>query len=209
MGQVGRPRIHDETVRDALVERAAQMVSEDGTDGLSVRKLARAVDTSTAAVYSLFGGKPGLIKALYSRVFTRFGAGQAAVEPSDDPLNDIVRLGLAYRRSAVADPHGYRVMFGDLLTPLEVGVNEADAAAETFNPLIDAVRRGVNSGVLPKKPQPPAIATALWANVHGLVSLELGRFMPPQAGDPATIFETAIRANLRGWASPDRGSSAQ
>ncbi|MGQ0777089.1 MAG: TetR-like C-terminal domain-containing protein [Pseudonocardiales bacterium] len=43
------------------------------------------------------------------------------------------------------------------------------------------------------------IATALWANVHGLVSLELGGAIPTQAGAPVEVFEAAIRANLDGW----------
>ena len=71
--------------------------------------------------------------------------------------------------------------------------------------LLDAVRRAVEAGRFPAEPEPSGIATALWANVHGLVSLELGGFMPPDAGDPAAVFEIAVRANVAGWAALAQG----
>lgn len=199
MDPMGRPRLHNEGMRQRLLDVAAERVSRQGADALSLRTLAAAAGTSTAAVYSLFGGKAGLLAALHERAFRRFGAKQAAVGVSDDPVEDIVRLGLAYRESALADPHGYQVMFGGDVLPDQVGPELGRAAAETFLPLLEAVRRAVDAGSFPDTVSPESIATAMWANVHGLVSLELGRFLPPQAGDPGEVFEAAIRANVRGW----------
>jgi len=198
---VGRKRLHDDALRERLLSRAAAAVFARGADSLSLRALAADAGTSTAAVYSLFGGKPGLLAALYAQAFRRFGDRQAAVGASDDPVEDIVRLGLAYRESAVADPHGYRVMFGDDARPASLSAKRTEEGAATFLPLLDAVRRSVEAGRLPRRPEPEAIAAALWANVHGLVSLELGELLPPQAGDPAEIFETAVRATVAGWST--------
>ncbi len=195
--------MHDENLKQRLLDVAGEQVQRRGIDGLSLRSLAAAAGTSTAAVYSLFGGKPGLLAALHERAFERFGKAQAAVGVGDDPLDDILRLGRAYRASAVADPHGYRVMFGGVVLPDQVGPELARAAADTFVPLLNAVRRGVAAGLfLPGTPA-EQIATAMWANVHGLVSLELGGFLPRHAGDPSSVFETAIKADLRGWTRSD------
>jgi AcrR family transcriptional regulator len=202
---VGRKRLHDEDLKQRLLDVAGERLHRDGVDGLSLRALASDAGTSTAAVYSLFGGKPGLLAALHERAFRRFGQGQAAVGVSDDALDDILRLGRAYRASAEADPHGYRVMFGGVVLPDQVGPDLARAAADTFMPLLDAVRRGLESGRFVAGVSAEQIATAMWANVHGLVSLELGGFLPPHAGDLAGVFEAAIRANLHGWtAAPAR-----
>lgn len=193
-----RPKIHDETVRVALLDAAGALLTAEGPDALSVRRVAAEVGTSTTAVYSLFGGKPGLLRALFVEAFTRFGHHLDAVTPTADPLDDIIRLGVAYRASATEDPHLYAVMFGSPIPGFEPQPEDWEQAAGTFSPLLDAVRRGVDSGSL-RAVEPGVIATALWATVHGLVSLELGRALPPQAGAPAEVFELAIRANLDGW----------
>lgn len=196
---MGRKRLHDEELRQRLLDVAGERLSRYGIDGLSLRALAMAAGTSTAAVYSLFGGKSGLLSAVHERAFRRFGRRQEAVEASDDPVEDLVRLGQAYRASAMADPHGYRIMFGGEVRPEHVTPDLRASAAETFRPLLDTVRRCVATGRFPQAVPAESISTALWANVHGLVSLELGGFLPPAAGNPGEIFDTAVRATLRGW----------
>jgi AcrR family transcriptional regulator len=186
-------------MRERLVDEASAHVAEHGVDALSVRTLAAVAGTSTAAIYTLFGGKPGLFAAMHERAFRRFGARQAAVGESDDPVEDVVRLGLAYRQSALDDPSGYQIMFGSQVHPHHATPELLDAAADTFMPLLEAVRRCVEGGRFRTDLAPESIATALWANVHGLVSLELRQISPPQAGDPARVFETAVRATVRGW----------
>ena len=193
-----RPKIHDDALRTTLIDAAGARITAEGYSALSLRRLAADVGTSTTAVYSLFGGKPGLLRELYREAFRRFGEHLNQVRPSDDPVDDIVRLGHAYRASALDDPHFYAVMFGPRHPSQEPDEQGAAEAAETFVPLLDAVRRAVDSGAF--RPLDPAlIATALWAGVHGLVSLELGQFLPPQAGAPADVFSTAIRAGVDAW----------
>lgn len=195
---MARPKLHDDALRTRLLDTAGSLLTSEGPDALSLRRLAAAAGTSTSAVYALFGGKPGILRALFVEAFTRFGAHMDTVRPSDDPLADILALGRAYRASATADPHLYTVMFGSPVPGFEPAPEDYAHAETTFTPLLDAVRRAVAAGLL-MDVAPGLIATALWANVHGLVSLELGCAMPPQAGAPAEVFETAIRATLDGW----------
>lgn len=206
--RVGRPRLHDDVLRDRLRDRAAQIISADGQRALSLRGLAADVGTSTAAVYTLFGGKRGLLAAVYRDAFGRLAARLSDVAESDDPIDDLVRLGLAYRQAAVDDPAGYQVIFGGGLGPEDVTEADARAAGHTFDTLLDAVRRAVAADRLPTTPQPAAIATALWGNVHGLVSLELIGTLPPSAVDPGTVFEAAVRAFVAGWATPTAPEAA-
>lgn len=193
-----RPKLHDHALRVRLLDVAGAMVTAEGPNALNLRRLATEAGTSTTAVYSLFGGKAEVLRALFVEAFTRLGTHQNAVIPSDDPLADILALERAYRTSATTDPHLYAVMFGSPAPGFDPTPQDWEHAAATFTPLLDAVRRGVSAGLL-RDVAPGLIATALWANVHGLVSLELGRAIPPQAGAPAEVFETAIHANLDGW----------
>lgn len=193
-----RPKVHDESLRDRLLERAGQTLSAQGLTALSLRKLAADVGTSTTAVYSLFGGKPALVKALADEAFHRLGTDLARVEPSDDPIEDLVALGVAYRDSAVADPHLYDVMFAGTVGELPFDGETFTAAAEPFARLIQFVERGIERGALRADAAADTMALGLWAVLHGLVTLQLRDVRLPVA-DPADAFETTLRTTVEGW----------
>ena len=193
-----RPKLHDDALRIRLLDTAGALLTSQGPDALSLRRLAAAAGTSTSAVYALFGGKPGVLRALFIEVFTRFAAHLDMVTPSDDPLADLLAIGRAYRASALDDPHLYAVMFGSPVPGFEPTPQDYAHAEATFTLVLDTVRRAVAAGLL-RDEDPGLIATALWANVHGLVSLELRCAMPAGAVPPGELFEAAIRANLDGW----------
>jgi AcrR family transcriptional regulator len=195
---VARPKLHDDALRIRLLDVAGTLLTAEGPDALSLRRLAATADTSTSAVYALFGGKPGILRGLFIEAFTRFAAHLDTVTPSEDPLADLLALGRAYRASALADPHLYAVMFGSPVPGFEPAPEDYAHSEATFAPLLDTVRRAVAAGLL-RDVGPELIATAMWGNVHGLVSLELGCAMPAGAGPPGELFEAAIRANLDGW----------
>jgi len=191
---VGRPKVHDDALRARLLDRAAALVFDGGVDALNLRRLAAAVGTSTTAVYSLFGNKAGLLESLYREAARRFGERLAQVEVSDDPVADIVRLGLAYRDYARHEPHLYGILFA---TVDQTGTEAGADAARTIEPLVDAVRRGQEVGRLVGVPA-ERIVLSCWGIAHGLVSLELAGTVP--AGlDIADGYEPALWAVVNGW----------
>jgi AcrR family transcriptional regulator len=192
---MGRPKIHDDALRGRLIDHAAALVFDGGVDALNLRRLAAGAGTSTSAVYSLFGNKAGLLESLYLEAARRFGLQMSEVVASGDPVGDIVRLGIAYRDYALREPHLYAIMF-DRQGP---GIDDRarDEAAATIAPLVDAVRRGQDTGVL-RKVAPELVALSCWGVAHGLVSLELAGSMPPGL-DVASGYEDALRAMVDGW----------
>jgi AcrR family transcriptional regulator len=189
-----RPKTHDDALRRRLLERAGELLSTEGPEAVSLRRVATDVNTSTTAVYSLFGGKPALLEALYDEAFNRFGAHLAAVPVTDDPAEDLVQIGLAYRRSALADPQFYSVLYSKVVEPTKA---MSRAAGRTFAPVITTVRRAVEQKVFLDE-DPEQIAMSMWGIAHGLVSLELGGNLPPGV-DAAATYELALRAHGRGW----------
>jgi AcrR family transcriptional regulator len=194
---VPRPKTHDDALRARLLERAGELLSSEGPGALSLRRLAADVNTSTTAVYSLFGGKPALLNSVYEEAFRRFGERLAAVPQTDDPVEDIVQMGLTYRLSALADPQFYLVMFSKIVPDFEPSEETKEASAQTFLPVVRDVGRAVERGLFVQEP-PQQIALAIWGVVHGLVSLELNGNMPPGV-EIAPVYERALRAQTDGW----------
>jgi AcrR family transcriptional regulator len=143
---MARPKTHDESLRLRLLHRAAATVFERGAAALSLRQLAADVKTSTTAVYSLFGGKAGLLSSLYQEAVRLFVERLAAVRPTDDPAGDVIRIGLAYREYAVANPHLYAILFSDRGAQCPSDAERPREVVETYRPLVDAVRRGQRAG---------------------------------------------------------------
>ena len=109
---VARPKVHDDALRGLLLDAASRLIADRGADAVGLREAARSAGTSTSAVYALFGSRDGLLTAIAAEAVRRFAGHLAAVRDTGDPSADLLALGRAYRASALADPHFYRVMFG-------------------------------------------------------------------------------------------------
>jgi AcrR family transcriptional regulator len=192
---VPRPKVHDDVLRTKLRERAAELLSEHGVTGLSLRTLAADVGTSTTAVYALFGGKPGLVKSLVDDAFRRLRRTLDDVPEGPDPAERLVALGEAYRADALHDPHLYDAMFdGERLD-----AESRELQEEAFEPLVAAVEAAVEARVLRHDAVPGTVALGLWSALHGLVSIQLHAHTPREVDDPATAARTVLRAAVDGW----------
>lgn len=163
------------SMRRRLLEAAARLIAEQGPGALSVRKVAAAVDASTMVVYTHFGGMSELVRAVAEEGFERLARKLSEVDASDDPVVDVARQGLAYRRTALDSPHLYAVMFGSApLGPYRPS-SEDLPGRETFAVLLETTHRAMDAGRF-RPADPAAAATQLWSALHGLVMLELAGY---------------------------------
>lgn len=191
---MARPRLHDDALRARLLEAASRVISEHGVDALTVRDVAARCGTSASAVYALFGGRDELVRAVGDEAFRRFAEHLAAVPRTDDAVRDLFGLGLAYRASALADPHFYRVMFDTARTGAQQPGSGPATARPTFVVLRDAVARVLGGPGAGAEDAAEEIALVLWAQVHGLVLLELGGLLPGTSQERADRYARALRA---------------
>ncbi len=192
-----RPRVHDEALRVRLLEQAGELLSMHGPEGLSLRRLAADVETSTTAVYSLFGGKPGLVRELYVEGFRRLGDRMEQVPRTDDPAADLTALGHAYRLSALANRNFYSIMFGKPVPDFEPDAEAREQSQRSMRPLTETVDRAITQGTFAGVTR-EEIVFAAWGLVHGLVSLELTGSVPPGL-DLEPGFDSALRHSMAGW----------
>ncbi|GAA3338539.1 TetR/AcrR family transcriptional regulator [Amorphoplanes nipponensis] len=184
------PAVNGPDLTARLVDEAARLLLEHGPAGLSLRKLAASVGVSTMPVYTLFGDKQGLLAAMHREGFRRLGAALGAVPRTDDPLADVIALGVAYRRAALASPHLYGLMFGRMAPEFSPAADDRAAADATYQPLVEAVARCQRAGVFTGD-EPHRIALHLWAVSHGMVNLELNGQLP-DVGAPEEAYLEAL-----------------
>jgi len=181
------PKPADPKVRMALIETAAELIAAEGPAHLSLRKLARAVGTSTMAVYTHFGGMDELRREVRREGFARLYRRVAAVPRTDDPVADLVLVGQAYYVNAVTNPNLYRAMFMEG----PIGPDDAGIGRDAFDQLVEAVQRCVDAGRFAG--DATEMALQIWSTAHGVVALELAHMLGP---DVARSTLQAAGANL-------------
>lgn len=161
-----KARVHNAELRARLLSRAAEMIGTEGFGALSLRRLADAEGTSTAAIYSLFGGKDGLMTAVFVDAFARFAAGQRAVARGGDPVTELTALGWDYYDWWERNPHLYAIMFGGSRGDWEPPPDVIEETLDGLAPLQETV------ATLPDLAMPAEVAAILvWSTVHGVLSL--------------------------------------
>ncbi|MDT0345075.1 TetR-like C-terminal domain-containing protein [Streptomyces litchfieldiae] len=151
----------------------------------------------------MFGNKAGLLSSLYEEAVRLFVARLAAIHPTDNPANDVIRLGLAYRDYAVANPYLYAVLFSDRTVRCRSESDRPREVVEAYRPLVDAVRRGQRAGQFSSASAPEVIALSVWGTAHGLVSLVLSGNEPSELA-VADCYERTLRALVAGWREEGR-----
>jgi AcrR family transcriptional regulator len=198
----------ERNVRAELLHAAVQILNEDGPDALQTRKIASAAGTSTMAVYTYFGGMPGLIAAITEEGLRQFDAAMT-MPPTSDPVADLMATGSAYRRYAIERPHMYRLMFGstsahginapahDVLT---LSLAEINDHYPSFAHVVRGVHRSmlagrISAGSATDDATVVAIAAQFWASIHGFVMLELAGYYGAQGTAVGPVL-AALTTNL-------------
>lgn len=174
---------------------ATEMFATRPRESVTLRALAAAAGTSTAAVYTLFQGKDGLIREVRDQAVAGLFQDLTAVPASEAALEDLYALAAAYRRWGREHRHLYTVLFGGAQS---FDPSDRVGDHDPVRPLLAAIDRAVADHTLAG--DTTLIAVSLWVALHGLVTLELAGALDGSAAE--TAFRSTIDAVLRGWATP-------
>jgi AcrR family transcriptional regulator len=186
-------------MRRVVLDAGLTVLGRDGAAGLTVRAVAAQAGCSTTGVYTYFGGKHGLVEAMYLEGFLSFRHELAT------PLaaGDLVEAGRRFRRWALANSTHYLVMFGRAVPDFEPGDEAMATAQASFTDLVDAVRRAGAA-------EPSEAAYHLFATVHGYVMLELVGMGPADPAELDDVYESGLArcVVVAGDGSPDADGRA-
>jgi len=175
------PRNQD--MRAELVRAALVVLHREGPAGLTVRNITHEAGCSTTGVYTYFGGKHGLVEAVFLDGFDSF---DEAVRPGLES-GDLRAAGHAYRRWALAHRTQYMVMFGRAVPDYVPSEVARSRALVSFARLADGVARAAPG------PDHAERAYHLFATVHGYVMLEMADMSAATETEAEALYERALR----------------
>src|SRR5690348_2029156 len=141
MSSMGRPRIHDDETGTRLLHAASVLIAAHGTSALTVRRLADEAGVTTRAVYSVFGDKAGVLRALFRQAAQTMTSRHEAVPVREDPVAEILDLALAYRSGALGEAELYHVYLGRAAAELVPDPDDLALAFRSFDRVLDALQR--------------------------------------------------------------------
>lgn len=165
---------HHGNLKQALLERAAEVIAESGLEGLSLRGLARDLEVSHAAPRRHFPDRDALIASLAKEGFRRIVAAMNAEADAagPDPVARYRALGRAYVRFARTSP----AFFHALNHPQVRRISDAelrDVEAEWFATLREGAAEAQRAGWHPEA-RPEALVAFSVAGAMGAASLLSG-----------------------------------
>jgi AcrR family transcriptional regulator len=176
-------------MRPRLVQAALTVLQTGGAASLTVRNITAEAGCSTTGVYTYFGGKNGLVEAIYVDGFDSF---DRAVKPHLE-ADEIIAAGRAYRDWALANPTQYMVMFGRAVPDFTPSEAARSRATQSFVDLAEAIRRASGADDHAER------AYHLFATVHGYVMLELAGMGALTREDSDQLYERALDALRSLW----------
>jgi AcrR family transcriptional regulator len=195
------PRAKQRTpdLRERVLQAALEMLTSDGIAGFTTRRVAEEADTSTPAVYELFGDKAGLVRDLFFEGFRMLHRCLQQVEPTADDRADLVSLVSVLRTFARDNPALADLMFSRPFAEFDPGPSERQAGADVREFIVGRVRRCIEAGAL--EGQPTDIAHVLLAVSQGLALQETAGWLGSSRASMDRRWRLAVEAVLTGLAT--------
>jgi len=179
-------------VAAALLSAARQIFESEGLPALSVRRVAEAAGCTTMQVYSRYGGKDGLVQALFDEGFEALAAAQLAVPASLPPAERVRRLCREYLRVAAERPHHYALMLGAHSGDFQPPVESRERALATLTNLVEAVGNALPQ-MTDRDQRAREVAHQILAFCHGWAMLSASQLLD---GARTVVVDEAISALL-------------
>ncbi len=181
---IAKATYHHGDLRAALLSAAMELLEEHGETALSLRAVARRAGVSPAAPYRHYADREALVSAVAAVGYRELAEQLSAAHPAPSTPDELASVATAYVRFALERPALFRIMFGE---PCDRDNDERVAATAAVSQYV----RGIVERTFPQA-DAEALATAIWALVHGLAFLYLDGKL--DASTPAAVAERVTAA---------------
>lgn len=169
---------HHGDLKNALIKAGIEILSKEGIEALSLRKVAKKAGVSHTAPYAHFADKQALIAAVaaegYKKLYEQLISAQDA---HDEPLARLMATAHAYLQFALDEPDHFRITFSGVV---EVEKNYPDYVEQSKRcfALVVAVVEACQAKGFFEKGDTHLVAVSTWSCIHGFVQLLLANQLP-------------------------------
>lgn len=185
-----RRRLQRQQVRRAILDAAEALLLEVGNERFSIRRLAARCGYAAPTIYHHFGDKRRLIDAVLEGCYAELLSRLREVPRGDDPAEYLRALLRASIRLNLEHPTYYR-----LLSVPRPETGSLPSAEEGRELVAQALRELAARGLLATD-NIDAAFEALWALMHGLISLRIIRPNYPFSKDLDEVALAMLDAGL-------------
>lgn len=163
-------RLKEET-RNNILDAACNIVKEEGWQGLSLRKIADAIEYTAPIIYEYFANKEAILQELTKKGYLVLNKDLIQAKKSkDNPAEQLEVMWLAYWKFAFENKEMYQLMFGVEMTTCHMAAfPEVQTPYDLFTETIIEVMGN-------KNPDENIICQkyyTYYSVVHGLISINL------------------------------------
>lgn len=166
---------HHGSLRESLLNIAAQMIEQNGIESISMRKLAVEANVSRTAMYHYFDNKRALLCALAEDGFESQRACLSKVFECHNNLTNrelVTRYVTAYIDFAIENPACYDLMFGrEIWRDASEQDGITQVAQKAFKNYVDLIQTWQSEGIIRQQNNVLNFAQVSWGMLHGLSRL--------------------------------------
>lgn len=169
-------QIHkQEETKRIILDAAREIVSKEGVQGLSIRKITKALDYSPGIIYHYFKNKSEIVENLVSEGYSKILASIRSVKRNEEePEQELKDTFTNYIKTALKFPEEYKAFMLNedpsvLMRTglLEKGISEK---SQSVKMLRDNIERGMRQGRYKTNDDPELIAQIVWTSTFGLIT---------------------------------------
>ena len=179
MGITERKARQKADLRARILEASRAIVLADGFAGLTMRKIAQAIEYSPGTLYLHFEGRDAIAHELCVGGFRDLVAALTPAAAVPEPRARLEALADAYVRFGLEGPETYRLIFMEDPTIVKAIYERPEAGgpddpgAQAYRLLSAGFFELQAAGRLKPAANPMALTDAFWSSLHGVVSLKL------------------------------------
>ena len=173
---------HHGDLRSSLIDNATAMITEQGIESLSLRKLAERIGVSRTAAYHHFKDKNDLLSAIAAQGFSLWQSKAEQIFENkklseQEKYHTFVHF---YVHFATQNAAIYKLMFGSTLWKKQENNDHSssqssqeliDVAYPSFQYQVEMTQAWQANGILPKSQNSLRLAQVTWATLHGIAQL--------------------------------------